>query len=98
MLYCLAALNARGRMTNTSCKEIIEAWEGRNLIECTDGSRSALGRAADCYVQPVYDARLKRQLVIFRRDFGTPGGWREIRGVQVVRVGLNEVTGQATDP
>ena len=65
---------------------------------CLDGHRSALGRAADCNVQVVVDDRHRRLLTWYRHDFGTPGGWREIRGVQVreihstmVQVGLKVV-------
>jgi hypothetical protein len=55
-------------------------------VACLDGTPSALGRAGDCNVQPVFDARKGRQLVWYRRDFGTAGGWREIRGVQIVEL------------
>ena len=51
---------------------------------CVDGTPSALGRAADCNVQPVLNTRTGQWYVWFRKDYGTPGGWREIRGVQVV--------------
>lgn len=64
-------------------------WEANFSVydperHCIDGSYSMLGRAGDCNIQPFY-AR-GRQLVMYRRDFGTPGGWREIRGVQVVEL------------
>ena len=52
--------------------------------DCVNRGSSALGRAGDCNIQPLM-AR-GRQLVWYRRDFGTPGGWREIRGVQVVEL------------
>lgn len=55
-------------------------------IDCIDSSHSELGRAGDCNIQPIYDVAAKRQLVWYRRDFGTQGGWREIRGVQVASV------------
>ena len=54
--------------------------------DCVDTSPSGLGRAADCNIQPIFDAHRNRQLVWYRRDFGTQGGWREIRGVQVVEM------------
>jgi len=52
--------------------------------DCVDGSYSELGRAGDTNIQVIYDSLRKRQLVWYRRDFGTWGGWREIRGVQAV--------------
>ena len=45
--------------------------------------RSFFGRAADSSVVPVFDAKLRRDMLWHRKDFGTPHGWREIRGVQV---------------
>eukprot|EP00966_Prymnesium_polylepis_P109671 2537833-Prymnesium_polylepis.1 len=58
--------------------------ESVRRVDCIDASHSELGRAGDCNVQPLFDARHDRQLVWYRQDFGTPGGWREIRGTQVV--------------
>eukprot|EP00966_Prymnesium_polylepis_P263916 6097124-Prymnesium_polylepis.1 len=55
-------------------------------IDCIDGSHSTLGRAGDCNVQVIYETTSARQLVWYRRDFGTSGGWREIRGAQVASV------------
>lgn len=46
---------------------------------------SIFGRAADASVVPVYDAAQDRDLLWFRKDFGSNSGWREIRGVQVVQ-------------
>jgi len=54
--------------------------------DCVDTTASGLGRAADCNIQPIFDASRRRQLVWYRRDFGTQGGWREIRGAQVVEM------------
>ncbi|KAL1526128.1 hypothetical protein AB1Y20_014856 [Prymnesium parvum] len=67
---CAAAarLDARGEMAR---------------VDCVDGSHSALGRAGDCTIQPLYLSGGGGQIVWFRRDYGTAGGWREIRGVQV---------------
>lgn len=44
------------------------------------------GRAADTSVTPVYDPRRRREMLWYRKDFGTSFGWREIRGVQVSRL------------
>ena len=63
------------------------ASKGKRRSECWDGSTSFLGRAADTYVLPVTE--LPSPLVWYRRDFGTPGGWREIRGVHVVSLGAD---------
>ena len=59
----------------------------RRSSECWDGSTSFLGRAADTYVLPLTE--LAPPVVWYRRDFGTPGGWREIRGVHVVSLGAD---------
>ena len=59
----------------------------RQHSECWDGSTSFLGRAADTYVLPLTESA--SPLVWYRRDFGTPGGWREIRGVHVVSLGAD---------
>ena len=56
----------------------------RRMPDCWDDSHSFLGRAADTYVQPLIEPE---PLVWYRRDFGTPGGWREIRGVHIVSLG-----------
>ena len=53
---------------------------------CGRGLRSFLGRAADTYITVVADDARRRDLVWHRRDFGTAGGWREIRGVRVAAV------------
>ena len=63
------------------------ASKGKRRSECWDGSTSFLGRAADTYVLPLTE--LAPPLVWYRRDFGTPGGWREIRGVHVVSLGAD---------
>lgn len=56
----------------------------RRMPDCWDNSHSFLGRAADTYVQPLSEPE---PMVWYRRDFGTPGGWREIRGVHIVSLG-----------
>ena len=84
MMVCLVRLLQEGKIENPDCVSTLTAWAEVRKIDCTDGSQSRLGRAADAYVQPLYDGR--RQLVWYRRDYGGPGGWREIRGVQVVEV------------
>ena len=82
---CIQEAFMNGSITR-KCGEAIEPKMHPLLSDCVDGSRSALGRAGDCNVQPVFDVRRQRQLVWYRQDFGTPGGWREIRGVQVVEL------------
>ena len=64
---------------------ISAAPAGRRRSDCWDGSTSFLGRAADTYVLPLTEPA--SPLVWYRRDFGTPGGWREIRGLHVVSLG-----------
>jgi len=46
--------------------------------------RPLAGRAADTYTTLVWDGAKKRHLMLGRHDFGTPGGWREIRGHRVL--------------
>lgn len=60
--------------------------DGGQAAECVDGTRSRLGRAADSYVQRLGIGRGGKDIVLFRKDFGGPGGWREIRGVQVAEL------------
>ena len=81
-------LSAHNGTISKMCSRALEPKMRPLLSDCVDGTRSALGRAGDCNVQPIFDARRRRQLVWYRQDFGTPGGWREIRGVQVIE--LNE--------
>lgn len=61
----------------------LRLWEN---ISCGATMSSFLGRAADTYVQPLTQrigyAQNPKGRVLYRRDFGSPGGWREIRGVQ----------------
>ncbi|KAL3897921.1 MAG: hypothetical protein SGPRY_012950, partial [Prymnesium sp.] len=96
MMVCLVGLLEAEEIRNADCVQILRAWTGVRRIDCTDGSSSRLGRAADAYVQPLLNG--ERELVWYRRDYGGPGGWREIRGVQVVEVnksikdGLNDLT------
>ena len=52
-------------------------------VACGVSTRAPLGRAADTYVQALPPRR-----VLYRRDFGTRDGWREIRGLQVVDMPL----------
>ena len=85
IMQCVIALASNGSISKP-CSSSLEPKLRTLLSDCVDGTRSALGRAGDCNVQPVFDARRQRQLVWFRQDFGTPGGWREIRGVQVVEL------------
>ncbi|KAL1514941.1 hypothetical protein AB1Y20_004017 [Prymnesium parvum] len=54
--------------------------------DCFPSSKSYLSRAADAYVTAVVDAAARRELVWYRKDFGTVEGWREIRGVQCVEL------------
>ena len=54
--------------------------------DCGRGYKSFLGRAADTYVTVVADEARDRELVWYRRDFGTEGGWREIRGLHIVEM------------
>eukprot|EP00966_Prymnesium_polylepis_P230920 5343981-Prymnesium_polylepis.1 len=82
MVACLLALLNEDIMRSDECRDVMTVRFNLEPIDCTDGTKSRLGRAADAYVQPIYDGR--RHLVWYRRDFGGPGGWREIRGVQVV--------------
>ena len=85
---CLEERFNNGSMSH-ACQEATDLNFSKQVgqIDCVDRTHSSLGRAADCNVQPIYDSKLQRQLVWYRRDFGTQGGWREIRGVQVVSVG-----------
>ena len=53
------------------------------IAVCARQEPSYLKRAADAYVSPVADGHGK-ELVYYRKDFGTAAGWREIRGMQVV--------------
>jgi len=50
------------------------------------GSNSALARAGDTYIVPVVDRVRERELIWYRKDFGTAYGWREVRGIQVVEL------------
>ena len=52
-------------------------------VYCGDRSHSYLSRAADTYVTAVFDSEHTNELVHYRKDFGTPHGWREVRGAQV---------------
>ena len=51
---------------------------------CLKNSNDYLGRAGDTYVQPVVDHKDQKEYVWYRQDFGEEGGWREVRGIQVV--------------
>jgi hypothetical protein len=51
---------------------------------CLENSNDYLGRAGDTYVQPVVDHKRQKEYVWYRQDFGEEGGWREVRGMQVV--------------
>ncbi|KAL1525917.1 hypothetical protein AB1Y20_020744 [Prymnesium parvum] len=84
MMDCLLRALRAGGVTHAACAAALRAYAAARAVDCADGSASRLGRAADAYVQPMEAAG--RQLVWFRRDYGGPGGWREIRGVQVVEV------------
>ncbi|KAL3912903.1 MAG: hypothetical protein SGPRY_008174 [Prymnesium sp.] len=83
-----------------SCAEgsLLTLRESMAQTDCVDGTHSALGRAGDCNIQLLYDKTTQRQLVWYRRDFGTAGGWREIRGVQVASVGPHLRTSGAVTP
>lgn len=85
VMACVREFALQGNLT-ASCSRALEPKLRPLLSDCVDGTRSALGRAGDCNVQPVFDARRQSQFVWYRQDFGTPGGWREIRGVQVVQL------------
>ena len=50
--------------------------------DCFGDSKSVLERAADACILPLVDVKRNRELVWWRKDFGTKSGWREIRGVQ----------------
>jgi len=45
-----------------------------------NNASSITHRAADTYSQLVWDGATRRHLLYTRTDFGTDGGWREIRG------------------
>ena len=85
MMACLLDLFRRD-IIKGECHDVLLVRYSLAPIDCADGSSSRLGRAADSYVQPIRDAQRGRHLVWYRRDFGGPGGWREIRGVQAVEV------------
>ena len=85
MQACILDYAANNTLTS-ECRVPLTPFFELLMIDCEDGTPSRLGRAGDCNVQPIYDERQGRQLVWYRRDFGTSGGWREIRGVQVVEL------------
>ena len=53
---------------------------------CLENSNDYLGRAGDTYIQPIVDPLRNREMVLYRQDFGQEGGWREVRGIQVVEL------------
>lgn len=62
------------------------AADEREGEDCLESSNSVLARAGDTYIEPVVDHKRQKEYVIYRHDFGTAYGWREIRGVQVVEL------------
>ena len=54
--------------------------------QCAEHKPSFLGMAADAYVTPTVGD--ERDVVWYRRNFGTSYGWREIRGLQVAELRL----------
>ena len=58
-------------------------WDRRT---CQGSVHSALGRAGDTYVHLLVDPARQRELVWYRSEFGTPSGWREIRGIRVAEL------------
>ena len=54
--------------------------------QCAQHKPSFLGMAADAYVTPTVGD--ERDVVWYRRNFGTSYGWREIRGLQVAELRL----------
>ena len=80
---CLAyAMNSDSDFTNLASNG--DRWIGRRDGACYWNSASVLGRAGDTYIMPLVDTKRQREVVWYRRDFGTIGGWREIRGIQAV--------------
>ena len=63
--------------------------EGDDCYDNVDeGYESVFKRAGDTYIQPLIDNKRQTESIIYRKDFGTNGGWREIRGVQAVSTKL----------
>lgn len=73
-------LSARGKDGTRLYKDLVCPGPGAGQ---RGAEKSMFGRAADSSVVPVVDEKLKRDMVWHRKDFGTPHGWREIRGVQL---------------
>ena len=65
-------------------KAVWPIW-AKKQMSC-QGLHTPLGRAGDTYVHLLVDPARQRELVWFRTDFGTTGGWREIRGVRVAEL------------
>ena len=82
-LACLATSTDGGR----SFKTLAPRGGNKPTLECGSRTRSYLGRAADSYVTPLLGRR--RDVVWYRKDFGTASGWREIRGVHVAELTRN---------
>jgi len=57
--------------------------DGFRFRHINDG-KSVTGRAADTYTSIAWDKERQHHLLYTRTDFGTVGGWREIRGTRAM--------------
>merc|ERR1712216_1118196 len=60
-------------------------WTPWNRAGTGVGGSQITGRAADTYNQLLWDDSTKEYLLHTRTDFGTDGGWREVRGTRTMR-------------
>ena len=83
---CLASSNDGTRFFNIDNDRDRETDDDDDEYNdwCLQDSNDYLGRAGDTYVQPVVDTVRQKEMVLYRKDFGEEGGWREVRGIQVV--------------
>ena len=84
---CIAS-SSDGRAFNTmaSTHDVNRGNQHWDRLACLGNVHSALGRAGDTYVHLLVDPARQRELVWYRTDFGTAGGWREIRGIRVAEL------------
>ena len=84
---CIAS-SSDGRAFDTmaSTHDVNSGSQHWDRLTCQGSVHSALGRAGDTYVHLLVDQARQRELVWYRNDFGTPGGWREIRGIRVAEL------------
>ena len=81
---CLAFSSDGSNFFNID-NEIDRTRDGLN-DDCLEDSNDYLRRAGDTYIQPIVDPYRNREMVLYRQDFGQEGGWREVRGIQVVEL------------